>query len=159
MRDPALPSAEPKLPPAPAPVARDANPWRWPDAGSDRSRSRRTKTASPRLEQIQRVRRARDEVAAAGTARGPGVTTSPAPPATALPDAPVAASPRKRHGRGGLAAIVPFGMFLVAMGIVASGAIDALRGGAGLGAFIPLLVFALIFGLGALRRARRGDRD
>ncbi len=49
-------------------------------------------------------------------------------------------------------------MFLVAMGIVASGALDALRDGAGVGAFVPLLVFALIFGLAALRRARRGER-
>jgi hypothetical protein len=75
-----------------------------------------------------------------------------------VPQAPGTATPRKRDGRGGLASIVPFGMFLVAMGIVASGALDALRDGAGLGAFVPLLVFALIFGVGAVRRARRGER-
>jgi hypothetical protein len=69
------------------------------------------------------------------------------------------AAPRKRDRRGGLAAIVPFGIFLIAMGVVASGALDALRAGAGLGAFLPLLVFALIFGIGALRRARRDERS
>jgi hypothetical protein len=75
-----------------------------------------------------------------------------------VPQAPGTTPTHKRDRRGGLAAIVPFGMFLVAVGIVASGALDALRHGAGLGAFVPLLVFGLIFGLGALRRARRGER-
>jgi hypothetical protein len=88
----------------------------------------------------------------------PPVPPSPSPPAVA-PQAPGTALRRNREGRGGLAAIVPVGIFLIVMGIVASGALDALRDGAGFGAFIPLLVFALIFGLGAVRRARRGDRD
>jgi hypothetical protein len=141
------------LPPPPAPVARDANPWQWPKVASERPRSKRANGPNPRLEHLQRLRRARDE---AGTAPPAPAAPVPAPPGAA---APSAATPRKRDKRGGLAAIVPFGMFLIAIGVIASGALDALRDGAGFGAFLPLLVFALIFGIGALRRARRGERD
>jgi hypothetical protein len=139
-----------ELPPPPAPVASDANPWNWPAPAAERPRTRPARAANPKVEQAQRLSRARDPLA----------STPPSPaPATPVPAATSGAAPRKRDRRGGLAGIVPFGIFLIAMGVVASGALDALRAGAGLGAFLPLLVFALIFGIGALRRARRDERS
>jgi hypothetical protein len=126
---------QPAAMPAPlAPVARDANPWPWPMTARGRLDPRRDpRTTSPRVEQMQRIIREHQARTQAG---------------------PHGQAPR----RGGLAAIVPFGMFLVAIGIVASGAIEALGRGAGLRALLPVLVFALIFGVGAWRRLRRRAR-
>ena len=94
-----------KLPPPPAPVARDANPWPMPQRqGETRVRAERPRIAKHSL-----------------------------PP----PLAPV------RSSRHGLSRFMPIAVFLVILGSVASGALEALGRGDRLGAIVPLIVLGL----------------
>jgi len=104
-----------KLPPPPAPVARDANPWPMPQRqGEPRVRTERTRVAK-----------------------------HPLPP-----PAPI------RSSRHGLSRFVPIAVFLVILGSVASGALEALGRGDRLGAIVPLIVLG-VAAVSVWRAARR----
>jgi hypothetical protein len=101
-----------KLPPPPAPVARDANPWPMPQRqGETRARAERPRIAKHPLDPV-------------------------------------------RSSRHGLSRFVPIAVFLVILGSVASGALEALGRGDRLGAIVPLIVLG-VAAVSVWRAARR----
>ena len=127
-----------RLPPPPAPVARDANPWPMPAQQTNTWRS----PAPPRFQRpAQPTARpdARPDARPAAASPAPGAST------------PLAS----RHG---LARWVPFAIVLAVLGSIAASALEALDRGKGITAFVPLLV-GVIVAVGAWRNAARRRRD
>ncbi len=123
------PTTTSRLPPPPAPVARDANPWPMPRQQGDAQQGR---AIPPRFQRPTQL----PPVAPTGT---PSRNPSPAP------------------GRSGINRFVPFAIFLAVLGSIAANAIKAVGRGDGLAALIPLVVVVMV-AVGwwrGMRRARR----
>lgn len=140
-----------RLPPPPAPVARDANPWPMPEQQGDAPRAR---GAHPWVGR-------RPQATPAAPAGIPPRLESPValPPKAMTPLAPPTAQAGQpaRASRHGLARFVPLAIFLGILGSVATGAFEALQRGDRIAAVVPLIVVGII-AIGwwrSMQRARR----
>jgi hypothetical protein len=115
-----------KLPPPPAPVARDANPWPMPEQQGGAPR--------PSMAQRREVPQSPSELLIARQ-------RNPAPD-------PV------RSSRHGLSRFVPVAVFLAILGSIAASAFESLGRGDRLGAIIPLVVIG-VAAISVWRSARR----
>jgi hypothetical protein len=167
-------TAKGALPPPPAPVARDANPWPMParqgDAPQARLRRPRGGLATPQAPIAPGHIAPGKASAQLPPGRGPSMTKVSAPPTispapSTMPSAPSAPSARPTsptsrptaESRPAITRFIPFAVFLAVLGSIASTAIEAFGRGDRIGAVIPLLVVAII-AIGwwrAMRRQRR----
>jgi hypothetical protein len=150
-------TAKGTLPPPPAPVARDANPWPMPARQGDAARARVRQPRAGLPAQLGPISPSSGVMRPAPTQVPPGRSPPPTPVAGPRnkPSAPTGQP--GAESRPAITRFVPFAIFLAVLGSIASTAIEALGRGDRIGAVIPLIVVGII-AVGwwrAMRRQRR----
>jgi hypothetical protein len=139
-------AGRPPLPPAPAPPAKDANPWPMPEQLGDRPSAPRTDATPSRTQPKPPFRNSASGTRLSAEAREPGAS----PPAGAAMRQPG----QEARGRSPLATGVPL---LIVLGALVGGVLaarEALASGDVVAAIVPLLIVGVV-AFNLLRRSRR----